>query len=202
MKRQAGFTLIEVMIALMLMAVVSLIAWRGLDSVNRTDEHLRRSSAQTQQLLAALGQLERDVALRAGIELVEPLPPDQAPSSSAGPVPLSVRSAEGKGFRLDLIRASPQQDGRLQRVRWWLKGGTLYRSAAEARSRFPLPAPQDGVAVLEQVTSMELRVWQPGKGWRPLSGNRQDNPTGLEISLVRDTPQGVERYRQVLGPLE
>ncbi|WP_419736277.1 prepilin-type N-terminal cleavage/methylation domain-containing protein [Pseudomonas sp. COR18] len=202
MKRQAGFTLIEVMIALMLMAVVSLIAWRGLDSVNRTDEHLRRSSAQTQQLLAALGQLERDVALRAGIELVEPLPPDQAPSPSAGPVPLSVRSAEGKGFRLDLIRASPQQDGRLQRVRWWLKGGTLYRSAAEARSRFPLPAPQDGVAVLEQVTSMDLRVWQPGKGWRPLSGNRQDNPTGLEINLVRDTPQGGERYRQVLGPLE
>ncbi|QXI25918.1 PulJ/GspJ family protein [Pseudomonas vanderleydeniana] len=202
MKRQAGFTLIEVMIALMLMAVVSIIAWRGLDSVNRTDEHLRRSSGQTHQLLAALGQLERDVALRASIELVEPPRPDQEPRPSGAPAALSVRSAEGKGFRLDLIRTSPEQDGRLQRVRWWLKGGTLYRSVAAARTTFPLPAPKDGVAVLEQVTSMDLRVWQPGKGWRQLSGNHRDNPTGLEISLVRNTPQGVERYRQVLGPLE
>jgi len=56
--------------------------------------------------------------------------------------------------------------------------------------------------VLEQVTAMELRVWQPLKGWRKLSGNRLDNPLGLEITLVRNTPQGVERYRQVLGPLE
>jgi prepilin-type N-terminal cleavage/methylation domain-containing protein len=32
--RQEGFTLIEVMVAIMLMAIVSLIAWRGLDSVS------------------------------------------------------------------------------------------------------------------------------------------------------------------------
>jgi len=65
-----------------------------------------------------------------------------------------------------------------------------------------LPAAKDGVAVLSQVREMDLRVWQPGKGWRNLGGNHQDNPQGLEITLVRDTPQGPERYRQVLGPLE
>lgn len=32
-RRQAGFTLIEVMVAIMLMAIVSLMAWRGLDSM-------------------------------------------------------------------------------------------------------------------------------------------------------------------------
>ncbi|NVZ66487.1 prepilin-type N-terminal cleavage/methylation domain-containing protein [Pseudomonas gingeri] len=202
MKRQAGFTLIEVMIAIMLMAVVSIIAWRGLDSVNRADEHLKASAGQTRQLLAALGQLERDVALRAGMELVEPPIADKEPLPSQAPAALTVRSPEGKGFRLDLIRTAAEQDGSLQRVRWWLQGGTLYRAVAPARTRFPLPAPKDGVAVLEQVTSMELRVWQPGKGWRRLTGTQQDNPTGLEISLVRNTPQGLERYRQVLGPLE
>ena len=31
MKSQAGFTLLEVMIAIMLMAIVSMISWRGLD---------------------------------------------------------------------------------------------------------------------------------------------------------------------------
>ncbi|MDT9647075.1 type II secretion system protein GspJ, partial [Pseudomonas sp. JV245A] len=28
------------------------------------------------------------------------------------------------------------------------------------------------------------------------------SPLGLEIRLVRQTPQGEERYRQVLGPLQ
>jgi len=201
-KRQQGFTLIEVMVAIMLMAIVSVIAWRGLDSVNRADEHLKASAGQTRELLAALGQLERDVALRAGIELVEPVVVDTEHEAPPAPVALSVRSAEGKGFRLDLIRAAPRQDGALQRVRWWLQGGTLYRAAGPARTQFPLPAAKDGVAVLSQVREMDLRVWQPGKGWRNLGGNNQDNPQGLEITLVRDTPQGPERYRQVLGPLE
>jgi len=43
MNRQQGFTLIEVMVAILLMAVVSLIAWKGLDSVTRADSHLQAS---------------------------------------------------------------------------------------------------------------------------------------------------------------
>ena len=60
---QQGFTLIEVMVAIMLMAVVSLIAWRGLDSVTRADQHLQASTEQTEALLRALNQLQRDVSL-------------------------------------------------------------------------------------------------------------------------------------------
>lgn len=29
------------------------------------------------------------------------------------------------------------------------------------------------------------------KGWRQLSGNRREDPLGLEVSWVRDTPQGL-----------
>ena len=73
---------------------------------------------------------------------------------------------------------------------------------AAARSRYPLPAPTDGVAVLSEVSDAQVRVWEPDKGWRQLSGNRRENPLGLEIRLTRQTAQGVERYRQVIGPLE
>ncbi|MEG0067848.1 MAG: type II secretion system protein GspJ, partial [Pseudomonas sp.] len=90
----------------------------------------------------------------------------------------------------------------LQRVRWWLKGGTLYRAVAEARSRYPLPAPGNGVAVLNDVSDAQVRVWEVDKGWRQLSGNRREDPAGLEIRLTRQTPQGVEKYRQVIGPLD
>ncbi|PHN27211.1 prepilin-type N-terminal cleavage/methylation domain-containing protein [Pseudomonas sp. ICMP 460] len=198
---QHGFTLIEVMVAIMLMAVVSLIAWRGLDAVTRTDSHLQASTEQTEQILRALNQLERDLALRASVELRAPNLTGQEDEPAPVPAVISVRSADNQRFRLDVIRSAASVDG-LQRVRWWLKGETLYRAAAPARSHYPLPAPSEGVAVLDKVSDLQVRVWEPGQGWRQLSGNRKDEPSGLEINLTRQTLQGAEHYRQVIGPLD
>lgn len=132
---QQGFTLIEVMVAIMLMAVVSLIAWRGLDSVTRADQHLQASTEQTEVLLRALNQMQRDISLRASVELT---PPDT--TQTEGLAAVTVRSSDSKGFRLDVIRSAPMAGDGLQRVRWWLKGDALYRAAAPARDRYPLPA--------------------------------------------------------------
>ncbi|MBC3302851.1 prepilin-type N-terminal cleavage/methylation domain-containing protein [Pseudomonas sp. SWRI18] len=196
-RTQQGFTLIEVMVAIMLMALVSLIAWRGLDSVTRADQHLQASTEQTEVLLRALNQMQRDISLRASVELTAP----DAPSDE-GLAAVTVRSSDSKGFRLDVIRSAPVTGDGLQRVRWWLKGDSLYRAAAPARDRFPLPAAKDAVVVLTGVSDLQVRVWETDKGWRQLSGNRRDDPAGLEIKLVRQTPQGVEKYRQVVGPLK
>ncbi|KJZ51755.1 MULTISPECIES: prepilin-type N-terminal cleavage/methylation domain-containing protein [Pseudomonas] len=196
-RSQHGFTLIEVMVAIMLMAVVSLIAWRGLDSVTRADQHLQASTEQTEVLLRALNQMQRDISLRASVELTAP----DAPQDT-GLAAITVRSSDSKGFRLDVIRSAPVAGDGLQRVRWWLKGDALYRAAAPTRDRYPLPAAKDGLVVLTGVSDLQVRVWEPDKGWRQLSGNRREDPLGLEISLVRQTPQGVETYRQVVGPLK
>ena len=202
MKRsEQGFTLIEVMVAIMLMAVVSVIAWRGLDSVTRADQHLQASSEQTEVLLRALNQLQRDISLRASVELNAPEPSKNSAEKLDGLAAITVRSSDSKGFRLDIIRSAPVAGDGLQRVRWWLKGDSLYRAAAPARDRYPLPAAKDGVVVLSGVRDLQVRVWEADKGWRQLSGNRREDPLGLEISLVRETPQGVEKYRQVVGPL-
>jgi general secretion pathway protein J len=196
-KSQQGFTLIEVMVAIMLMALVSVIAWRGLDSVTRADQHLQASTEQTEGLLRALNQMQHDISLRASVELAEP-----GTAKDAGLAAVTVRSSDSKGFRLEVIRSAPATGDGLQRVRWWLKGDSLYRAAAPARDRFPLPAAKDGVVVLAGVSDVQVRVWDKDKGWRQLSGNKREEPLGLEISLVRQTPQGVERYRQVVGPLQ
>jgi general secretion pathway protein J len=200
--RQEGFTLIEVMVAIMLMAIVSLIAWRGLDSVTRADTHLQASTEHTEALLRTLHQLERDIALRASIELREPLLNDNDDERSGQPAAISVRSADDQSFRLDVIRSAATSQNGLQRVRWWLKDQTLYRAAATPRDRYPLPAPKQAVAVLDRISDLQVRVWEPQMGWHQLSGNRKENPQGLEIRLTRQTPQGEEHYRQVLGPLD
>jgi general secretion pathway protein J len=200
--RQEGFTLIEVMVAILLMAIVSLIAWRGLDSVTRADTHLQASTEHTEALLRTLHQLERDIALRASIELREPLLNDNDDERSGQPAAISVRSADDQSFRLDVIRSAAASQNGLQRVRWWLKDQTLYRAAATPRDRYPLPAPKQAVPVLDSISDLQVRVWEPEIGWRQLSGNRKENPQGLEIRLTRQTPQGEEHYRQVLGPLD
>jgi len=162
---QKGFTLIEVMVAIMLMALVSLIAWRGLDSVTRADQHLQASTEQTEALLRALNQLQRDLNMRASVELSVPASLQADKTKPSGLAAVTVRSSDSKGFRLDVIRSAPVAADGLQRVRWWLKGDSLYRAAAPARDRFPLPAAKDGVVVLTGVSDLQVRVWEADKGW-------------------------------------
>src|SRR5450830_1856840 len=180
-RAQQGFTLIEVMVAIMLMALVSLIAWRGLDSVTRADQHLQASTEQTEALLRALNQLQRDLNMRASVELSVPASLQEEKSKPSGLAAVTVRSSDSKGFRLDVIRSAPVAGDGLQRVRWWLKGDSLYRAAAPARDRFPLPAAKDGVVVLTGVSDVQVRVWEADKGWRQLSGNRREDPLGVEV---------------------
>lgn len=194
---QRGFTLIEVMVAVMLMAVVSLIAWRGVDGVTRTDAHLKASGEDQARLLRALNQIARDIDLRATTEL------DQPPLSGLGETEKpreAIMSVRNQGGRIDLVRSSSRQDGTLQNVRWWLKGDTLYRAASAPQTRLPLPGPKAGIAVLDGVRTVQWRVWQAGKGWKPIS-SEEVNPLGLELTLSRTTDQGIEQYRQVFGPL-
>lgn len=54
--RDAGFTLVELLVALVVMAMLALMAWRGVDAMARAQEATRRSSADVQALQAGLIQ--------------------------------------------------------------------------------------------------------------------------------------------------
>ncbi|WP_241136558.1 PulJ/GspJ family protein, partial [Achromobacter insuavis] len=70
-RRQAGFTLIEVIIAIMIMAIISLISWRAIDSVALTSRKLDQHTDDALALQRAFDQFERDVAARS-LVLAEP----------------------------------------------------------------------------------------------------------------------------------
>src|SRR3546814_3475046 len=67
---QQGFTLIEVLVALALMALLSLISWRALDMVERSGERLPASSDDTLALVRVLGQIESDIGRHAGNDIL------------------------------------------------------------------------------------------------------------------------------------
>lgn len=57
----SGFTLVEVLVALLVMAVLAGLAWRGLDGVVRSRDHSRESVDRTQRLATLLTQWEQDL---------------------------------------------------------------------------------------------------------------------------------------------
>ncbi|SRR5690554_4196695 len=212
---QLGFTLIEVLVALTLMALVSLISWQGLDAVQRTGERLDERGEETLALVRALGQIERDLLLHAGEDVLEPsLSPfpgadDNDIKDARGRLPAGIRWEPDHG--LFLVRSAG--DGLWQRLRWYLEDGRLMRAAGIPSYVLPLPEPSAPVAVLEQVQGLGVRIWMPGEGWvepqnEDDAGTAPQTPArpgaaqgtavqGLEIALYR---QGAAKdpYRKVV----
>ncbi len=109
-RRLRGFTLVEVLVALVVMAAMAAIAWRGVDAMTRSREIAQAHLAQTSRLQTVMAQWELDLR-----ELQD----------SHGSVPPLAFD----GGSLVLTRQAP--DG-LQVVVWRLHDGSLWRWASPA----------------------------------------------------------------------
>lgn len=102
---QRGFTLVEVLVALVVMATMAAMAWRGIDALVRSREIAQTRLAQTARLQTVLAQWEVDLrALQNSHGTVEPLAFD--------------------GGNLVLTRQAPLG---LQVVVWSLRENSLWR---------------------------------------------------------------------------
>ena len=68
-----GFTLVEVLVALLLMAILSAMAWQGLDGVLRARDASRDSIDRTTRLATVLSQWEQDLQAVHDSGVVPPL---------------------------------------------------------------------------------------------------------------------------------
>lgn len=208
--RAHGFTLIELLVAITLMAIVSLMAWRGLDSITRLRDHLEVRAQQTDSIVRMLGQLERDLSLRAPDMVLESrLDPSVATGQAGLPrvMPLAVSVAPVKPGanqpRLDIIRASPHEAGRWFAVRWWLDGDRLMRATGEPSGTYPIPQPNldDAAVVIDQVRGFVVLGWVAQNGWLPLPRPADANTpvTGLQILIERGNQEIPETYRRIIA---
>lgn len=62
MRRAAGFTLVEVLVALMVMAIMAGLAWRGIDGIVRSRDVSQARLEQSLRLNTVLAQWEQDLA--------------------------------------------------------------------------------------------------------------------------------------------
>ena len=168
-----GFTLLELLVAITVLAVVSMIAWRGLDSLVSTRERLEPEVDEVRSLLTTFGQMERDLT--------------QVPNPAflgLATSPLNIRIVDGDQL-IELARVAGTSLDRateVQTVFYRIVDGTLVRQATP-----PLPAFDrvnvenfETARLLNNVRSMSVRVWQTPTGWV--------SPFASEAGTVPQTP--------------
>ena len=111
-RRSAGFTLVEVLVALLLMAILSGMAWQGLDGVLRARQSSLQSVESTTRLATVLTQWEQDL---------------QAVQDSGVVPPLN--------FDGQTLRLTRRVEGGLALVAWSVRGGQWQRWASAAMQR-------------------------------------------------------------------
>jgi len=110
--RHAGFTLVEVLVALVILAFMALMAWRAMDALLSTREVAQSHLDNSMRLQTVLEQFERDV---------------QAAQDS-GVTP-------GLAFDGASLRVTRRQAEGMQLIVWTLRSGRLYRWAGPTVQR-------------------------------------------------------------------
>jgi general secretion pathway protein J len=193
-RAEAGFTLIEVLVALALMALVSLMAWRGLESVSSAREWISQQAEDTDAIVRTLGQLGRDA------ELAYNGPSFAAPGIDARVFTSGIRLLPGTAGAqtLEILRPDPDGNGRWQRVQWSVRKDGLWRASGASAEQAPLPPAGDGVLLLPGVRALVLRGWVPGVGWMDTRSPFSATPSGIEIALDRGAGGDTRRYSRIL----
>ena len=187
--KHKGLTLVELLVAISVLALIAVLGWRGLDSIARARIALTGDLEQIRGMQLAFAQLQSDCAHLASAAVL----PNR--------VPLIVEQG-----RLTLVRTvfADNQPSRLQVVTYRVREGVQTRSeSAATRDLTELgtlwqTAANDtdtsqAVALQSGVTALTMRLWvSGGTGWQ----------TGSQIAQLAGTPVSTANPRpgQTAGP--
>ncbi len=207
--REVGFSLVELIVAISICALMAVLGWRALDGLTRARVRLTAEMEQQRRVQLAFAQMEADCAHLAEFD-------------GMGERTVLL----GGSARLVLVRGVGEQ-GRplqLQVVSYRLVDGTLLRaSSALTRDLARLdmlwrdalddahPQPQPQTALQSGLTGMTMRAWVGQRNeWRIGANVAADAPSGrprvrspengLEVALEAAGGRGTVRRLFMLGP--
>ncbi|MGE0386312.1 MAG: type II secretion system minor pseudopilin GspJ [Gammaproteobacteria bacterium] len=193
MTRARGFTLVEMLVALAIFAVLATMAYRGLETLlrasSRTTEHAGRLAALQRTFTLLQLDLEQAAPRPVRDELGDPIPA-LAGGTAAAPLVELTRAGRNGGVAIE------RPD--IERVAWRLDAQRLSRVRWENLDRVQGDVPRAAV-LLEGVRGVQVRFFSDGQWlgyWPPADGGGGEAlPAAFEAVV---TMQDGARYRRVI----
>jgi len=183
----SGFTLLELLVALTIFAIVAVLAYGGLNQILKADAQLRAQQARLAAVQWVFSQMSQDFSQHLGREARDEFG-DRLPA------------LQGSHNQVQFSRAgwaNPLQQPRsqLQRVEWTLAQQQLSRAYWLSVDRARDALPQRAV-LLEPVTALRLRYFDNRQQWHevwpPLrvlnTAGRELPPSLAGVEVVLDLP--------------
>lgn len=192
-RKHKGFTLVELLVALMILTFISVAGYRGLNAVLQARERVAAETRKWQHLAFLFSRMELDIA-QAVHRPVRETTGDLSPEWVGHRVPVGENDAE-----LTFTRAGMNDQGTEmlspQRIAYRLERGAIIMLRWPELDQEPRTKPMR-YTLLEGVREFKLRYQDNNNNWQelwPPAGLNSGTPTAVEIHLTLADGEKISR---------
>ncbi len=196
MRSNRGFTLLELVVAVAILAVMAAIAYGGLNTLIAQYESTADTARRTAELHRTMGMLAQDLYQVQPRPVRDAFHGDPLPEFVAGPTHDDVTEFTRGGWSNPALRGRAS----LQRVAWRLRDGTLERLHWTVLDRAPGAEPVV-TPMLGGVVRLEWRFMDDAEEWRDIwpPPGITGRPRAVEVALVFEDGTGLSRVLTTHG---
>jgi len=177
----AGFSLLELVIAISIFAIIATMAFTSLTQVQQANHNTQKTMARLQEIQLAIRKFEQDASQMT----LRPIRDENGNSQAA------LKYISQENFYLEFTRTGADasinlNQTNLLRVAYYYKNKKLYRKIWHQLDR-PIDAKSESYPILSKLKSIKITFYddnrQPLSTWLTNNGNTASLPLAIEITM-------------------